>query len=112
MLPPIINEAERMARKIAYLLPGNHPADLRALSFSFLPYQADQPGKVVLRAHFFKPPPEDDLELIGVLETELYAQTWDKFDYAVEAQVTPIGTSMDLLPHIAWIDDAEAYRRR
>lgn len=112
MLPPIVNDPEEMAAMIVYLLPGNHPPDLRALSFSFSPYQADQPGQVVLRAHFFKPPSEDDIDLIQVLETELYCQTDDKFEYAVEAQVTPIGTTMDLLPHTAWIDAAEAYRRK
>ena len=110
MLPPVTNTPEGMIRKLLFLLPGNHPDSLRALSFSFTPYTATTQGRVVIRSHFFEPPTEDDLELIGDLEAELYAQTVDKFDYSFEAQTVPPPEEPDLLPHTAWIDPADALR--
>ena len=111
MIPPVPNTPDDIAATIAYLLPGNHPKPLRALSFSFTPYGPSSAGRIVVRAHFFKPPSEADLELIKDLEAELYAQTNDQFEYAVEAETTPIGYKMHLLPNTAWIDGAEQHRR-
>ena len=112
MLPPVTNTPEGMIRKLQFLLPGNHPETLRALSFSFMPYTETAQGRVVIRSHFFKQPSEDDLELIGDLEAELYAQTDYKIEYRFEAQTVPPPAKLDLLPFTAWIDPAEALRKK
>ncbi len=111
MLPPVVNISKEVTRVIAFLLPGDHPKNLRATSFSFRPYQGDKQGQVVLRSHFFKSLSGDDLEMIQDLECELYAHNDDKLYCVLEAQTIPVGTGLDFLPHVAWIDGAEVHRR-
>ena len=103
---------QRMGRTISWLLNFESMSNIRAVSFSFWPPNKSEPGQVVVRVHYFKAPTEDELELLKDFEAEIYAQTWKEFRYVIETQTTPIRTKMDMLPHTAWIDGAEAFRTR
>jgi hypothetical protein len=102
-------DADFIRRRIAWTFAKDAPRMLRAVSFSFSPYVPPTHGNVRIRAHFFSPPTEDDLEALSMMETYLYADTTE-FDFETEVQLAPVGTKIYPREHIAWVDPMEVHR--
>ncbi len=74
-------------------LRGQMPKTLRAYSFAI----NSEEGLILLRAHFERPPSEDDLEDISVIEAEIDADFIDDFEVRTEIEVVAPGKSPSLL---------------
>jgi hypothetical protein len=84
----VILSAERALR-------GQTPDNLRAYSVAIDPTARE----IVLRAHFYAPPSEQDLEDMSVAETEVDADFWNQFtNTRTEVDIAPLGTAPQFLP--------------
>ncbi|MBN9560051.1 MAG: hypothetical protein J0H14_04890 [Alphaproteobacteria bacterium] len=85
-------------------LSGQTPATLRAYSFAI-----DRDRKIVrLRAHFAESPSDDALDLISVVDTEIFSDFPDLFETETEIQVSPAGTPPSFLSGgIAYLREGE-----
>jgi hypothetical protein len=81
------------------------PTRLRAYSFA-----VDGARKRIrLRAHFAEAPSENDLEVIGIVETEIDADFLDHFEGETDIEVVAPGTPLSFLPGgVAYLREGEA----